>query len=161
MSGSSNRSLTFSFRASRASLVGAGFLLLSTIGACGDSRTEFRGFQCPAGTELVSDENSEGTWMYCWLPGRIPHGPSPSWYPDGTPRSRGNYFDGRWHGASVHYHRNGQKSQEGRYWEGHKLGVWKYWNEEGELTGIDVYDEEIPGLLLEEQLPDERARRGQ
>lgn len=88
--------------------------------------------------------------MFCSLPGRISHGPSASWYRDGTVRGTANYFDGRWHGQSVYYHKNGHKAQEGRFWEGHHVGVWRYWNEQGELRSVDVYDEEIPGLRLKE-----------
>jgi antitoxin component YwqK of YwqJK toxin-antitoxin module len=92
------------------------------------------------------------------------HGPSKSWYENGTQKHEGFYELGKksgnftfWHpngqvsvtgefrdnaphGLWVWWHEMGQKAAIGKYQEGMLVGKWRWWNDEGRLAKSTVYD---------------------
>lgn len=57
-----------------------------------------------------------------------------SYYRDGVVWSEGDYIDGVRNGKTVTYYANGNKYYEGQFAKAKKVGVWKFWNEDGELN---------------------------
>jgi hypothetical protein len=56
---------------------------------------------------------------------------------------------GKQNGKSTTYHENGKKFCEGEYNNDNKIGKWKYWDEQGRLTGEEIYDSD--GKLISEK----------
>ena len=60
-----------------------------------------------------------------------------TFYNDGKPWSQGIYKNGLRQGHAVSWWQNGQKSSEGDYKDGKMIGVWKWWDEQGNVAQKD------------------------
>lgn len=60
-------------------------------------------------------------------------GKATRWFEDGSLQSEINYQDDQMHGAAVYYHPNGKPQFQGNYLNGRKDGIWKTYDEEGNL----------------------------
>lgn len=63
---------------------------------------------------------------------------------DRTLRSEYEMKNNVYHGESTHFFHNGNVSVNGRFEYGHKVGVWKFYNINGDLERIESYVESIP-----------------
>ena len=61
------------------------------------------------------------------------HGKWESYFPNEQLRSVGHFKNGTKHGESIVYFPNGQKRYSGSYKNGKRVGVWRFWDEDGEL----------------------------
>ncbi len=59
------------------------------------------------------------------------HGPISSWYDNGLPRMKGNYYKGVREGQFTWWHSNGTKQLQGSYKKGEKEGHWTWWHSNG------------------------------
>lgn len=66
-------------------------------------------------------------------------GESKSYYDSGQLMKRINYHKGEIHGQAIVYHKNGNKQKEMYYDLSERVGVWKYWNENGQLIRTTNY----------------------
>lgn len=66
-------------------------------------------------------------------------------YPDGTLKSRYDYFDGLYEGIVEEWYENGQRSALKHFKAGKQHGITNYWDQEGTPTKMALYknDEEI------------------
>jgi len=83
----------------------------------------------PSGIKKVEGKkvNGErhGRWVY--------------YYDNGFMWSEGEYYYGKREGYSVVYYKDGRKKMKGQYSEDEKVGVWHFWDEDGNLTkSLDV-----------------------
>lgn len=62
------------------------------------------------------------------------------YYTGGQLMKQINYHKGKRHGKSTIYYRNGTKSMEMYYMQNEKVGVWKYWDNYGQLIKTENYD---------------------
>jgi len=60
-------------------------------------------------------------------------------YPSGKLKSVTRYKNGNGHGKSFKYYENGQKEMEFEWDNNKQIGIWKWWNEKGELTKTKDY----------------------
>lgn len=74
------------------------------------------------------------------ISGGVAHGEWLSFYPDGKIWSKGTYANGLRNGYGVSYYQNGNKSSEGYYKDGNFVGVWKFWDEAGNMQKKDYGD---------------------
>lgn len=134
---------------------------------------------CPPGTNLVGPIGPNGTRITvngrsaaaCMRPDGTSHGPSMTWYEDGSKASSGDYRNGVkeglwcfWHengrisgrgvfrdgkpdGVWVSWYDNQQKESEGSYFEGKHHGQFTYWDRSGHIVKVLKYDH---GKLLDE-----------
>jgi len=75
---------------------------------------------------LNSDVKRNGLWK--------------SYYRDGILWSEGDFVNGIREGKTATYFANGQKYYEGQYSKAKKSGIWKFWNEQGDLVNEIDYD---------------------
>lgn len=68
----------------------------------------------------IKSQRREGEWK--------------SYYRDGTLWSENIYKNGLIDGKTITYFPNGKKRYEGYFKNASKIGVWKFWNEEGEFV---------------------------
>ncbi|MDZ4822821.1 MAG: hypothetical protein SH856_05135 [Flavobacteriales bacterium] len=68
----------------------------------------------------IKSEKRNGTWY--------------SYYNNGNKWSMNTYIDGVLHGPYQTWHENGQLFQVGQLESGKPTGIWKFYNEKGELT---------------------------
>ena len=61
------------------------------------------------------------------------HGSWVVFFDNGKIWSEGMYVNDIREGSSVVYHANGQKYYEGKYKDGKETGVWKFWDEKGNM----------------------------
>lgn len=63
------------------------------------------------------------------------------WYPNGN-KSQEYYYlnNGERHGSFLLYHENGQKRYGGLYQNGKQVGIWRNWDEQGNLIEEKDYD---------------------
>lgn len=145
------------------------------------SMNNFEGYEdlrisCPPGARLVGPlEPNEATLTVngrttgaCKTPDGINHGPSVTWYANGTKANAGEYRNGHkegewkfWHengflsgqgvfhndkpeGSWVSWHDNGQKESEGTYVGGLQQGRFTYWNRESHVTRVLIFDRGNP-----------------
>lgn len=71
------------------------------------------------------------------------------YFNDGKLRSVYEMKNNVYHGKSTHYSHNGNVTVSGMFEFGMKVGLWKYFNNDGELTGIESYVETIPADMKE------------
>ena len=91
----------------------------------------------------LKNEKAEGEWTTFYPDGRlrwqgikengINNGSFTMWYPDGKVKMRGQYKEGGKDGKSTIFHMNGAKWREQWHKKGKPVGIWKTWNETGEL----------------------------
>jgi antitoxin component YwqK of YwqJK toxin-antitoxin module len=62
-----------------------------------------------------------------------------SYFKTGELWSKGSYLNGRNNGPTTAYYKSGKVKYEGMYKNGRKSGVWKFFNEQGELTETKNY----------------------
>ena len=89
------------------------------------------------------DGKPEGLWTTFFPNGRprwqgvkkdgLNHGSFTMWYEDGSKRMKGNYERGKKHGKSTAWHPNAVKWLEQWHHHGAPVGLWKNWNNQGEL----------------------------
>jgi antitoxin component YwqK of YwqJK toxin-antitoxin module len=58
------------------------------------------------------------------------------YYKNGRPMGLTN-FDSTWTGDAIYYYENGNKRSEGHWTNDKQTGIWKNYNNKGELTKID------------------------
>ncbi len=63
-------------------------------------------------------------------------------YSNGQLKSVTRYKNGNGHGKSFKYYENGQKEMEFEWENDKQIGIWKWWNEKGELTKTKDYTTE-------------------
>ena len=63
------------------------------------------------------------------------------WYPEG--RKNGRVIKETKHGPSIMWHLNGMKWREQNHQNGKPVGVWKSWDDRGELLE-EIVHEKIP-----------------
>ena len=63
-------------------------------------------------------------------------------YPSGKLKSVTRYKNGNGHGKSFKYYENGQIEMEFEWDNDKQVGIWKWWNEKGELTKTKDYTTE-------------------
>lgn len=100
---------------------------------------------CPPGTILVGPIGPDGTRLTvngrssaaCMRPDGTSHGPSMTWYVDGSKASSGNYIEGTKEGLWCFWHKNGRLSGRGVFRDGKPDGIWVSWydNEQKESEG--------------------------
>lgn len=56
------------------------------------------------------------------------------YYENGVPQVRENMKEGTKHGKYLCYYKDGKKKTEGKYVDGKRDGIWKWWNEKGEVS---------------------------
>jgi antitoxin component YwqK of YwqJK toxin-antitoxin module len=91
----------------------------------------------------IKNGKSDGKWSTFYPDGKlrwqgvkengINDGPFTMWYPDGKVKMRGQYKQGGKDGKSTIFHMNGEKWREQWHEKGTPVGIWKTWNEAGEL----------------------------
>jgi len=67
----------------------------------------------------------DGNLMWCTDGDGKKHGVFREWWPSGKQKIDARYEHGVQHGPSVTYYENGTKQEEGRYSKGLRLGQWK------------------------------------
>ena len=134
---------------------------------------------CPPSTNLVGPTGPDGTGVTvngrsaaaCMRRDGTNHGPSMTWYEDGSKASAGDYRNGVKEGLWCFWHKNGrisgrgifrngnpdgiwtswydndQKESEGSYFEGKHHGQFIHWDSSGDITKILKYSH---GKLLDE-----------
>jgi len=55
------------------------------------------------------------------------------YFENGTIWCEGSFLDGVDHGQRIVYYENGQKRYEGSYIKGKQTGIWKFWDEDGDV----------------------------
>lgn len=103
--------------------------------------------RCPPGTELVGPVLADGTTVTvndrvtasCLRPDGTPHGPSMTWYGDGSKASEGAYRDGVKEQEWTFWHDNGQISGRGRFRDGKPDGPWQIFDRDGTLVKTTEY----------------------
>jgi len=65
-----------------------------------------------------------------------------NYYLNGRIQSTGHYRNGNGFGEFVYYYENGQKERELEWGKTGAVGIWKWWNEEGQLTQEKDYGAE-------------------
>lgn len=105
--------------------------------------------ECPAGTALRGAAPPDD--VEAWCEGRPDafgrprrHGPSRTWYEDGTLRTEEHWHEGKRDGRFVEYHRNGRKAREGTYRLDDKVGTWTIWFEDGALEERSEWVANVP-----------------
>ncbi|WP_171597590.1 toxin-antitoxin system YwqK family antitoxin [Marinifilum caeruleilacunae] len=61
------------------------------------------------------------------------NGESKTYYSGGQLMKLVTWLKGKIHGRYVEFHENGTKKKEGFWYETKKIGIWKYWDENGNL----------------------------
>lgn len=56
------------------------------------------------------------------------------YYENGVPQVQETMKNGTKHGKYLSYYKTGLKKTEGKYVEGKRDGIWKWWNEKGEVS---------------------------
>jgi antitoxin component YwqK of YwqJK toxin-antitoxin module len=107
-----------------------------TVGFNEDGTLAFKGF--------IKKGKSDGKWSTFFPDGRlrwqggkengINNGPFTMWYPNGKVKMRGNYKQGGKDGESIIFHMNGAKWREQWHENGKPVGIWKTWDETGNLV---------------------------
>jgi antitoxin component YwqK of YwqJK toxin-antitoxin module len=67
------------------------------------------------------------------IAGGVRHGEWITFFRDGTLWSKGTYVNGYREGYGISYFPGGKKSSEGYYLKNKMVGVWKFWDEQGNL----------------------------
>lgn len=71
----------------------------------------------------------------------VNHGKATVWTKEGGPLyEEGIFKDGKLHGLVVRYYPDGKKEFEGTYTEGSQDGAWLYWDKQGRLEKLVVYE---------------------
>jgi antitoxin component YwqK of YwqJK toxin-antitoxin module len=94
---------------------------------------------CPPGTRLVGPTAPGGSARMvngrvtanCVRPDGTPHGPSVTWFANGSKAMAGEYRDGVKEGEWSFWHENGQLSGRGEFSGGKPEGVWVTWHDNG------------------------------
>ena len=76
--------------------------------------------------EYNREGKKDGKWTY--------------WYEDGNKWSEGYFKDGLNHKERTTWHETGEMHYTGNYEMGKRVGVWKFYNEDGELVKEIDYD---------------------
>ena len=107
-----------------------------TVGFNVDGTLAFKGF--------INKGKSDGKWSTFYPDGRlrwqggkengISNGPFTMWYPDGKVKMRGQYKQGGKEGKSTIFHMSGAKWKEQWHEKGKPVGIWKTWDETGNLV---------------------------
>lgn len=70
------------------------------------------------------------------------HGKWIVWYDNGNPWSEGHYKNGKRNGKSITWFENGKMRYEGKYKDDLKVGIWKFYDEQGNFVkSVDVVKE--------------------
>ncbi|MGF6906853.1 toxin-antitoxin system YwqK family antitoxin [Fusobacterium sp. PH5-44] len=69
----------------------------------------------------------------------ISDGPFRYYYDNGALKSTGTYKNGNLNILYVEYHPNGRKKVEGSYDNGKKIGIWKYFDDKGQLENEESF----------------------
>ena len=109
--------------------------------------------QCPEGATLVGAPPPKEYQQRCVKPGNIRHGPSRSWYANGSIRADTNWWDGTKHGEFALWYENGQQRAEGEDYHGRAVGEWTYWDEDGNVTQHRQFSEIHELANLEQSKP--------
>lgn len=87
--------------------------------------------------EFVDRYENGVIYMKGEVSGGIREGEWITFYRSGKEWSRGIYKNGLRQGHGVSYFENGQKSSEGEYKDDKMTGVWKFWDENGNVVEKD------------------------
>ena len=81
------------------------------------------------------------------------HGPFIMWYENGRKRLEGSYDKGKKHGKSIAWHPNGVKWQIKDYSFGNPTGIWKKWDEQGnlisEVSHVEQTEENASTIVID------------
>jgi len=102
---------------------------------------------CPPGTSLVGPVGPSGTGRTvndrltaaCMRPDGTRHGPSVTWYANGSKALAGDYQDGLQEGEWLFWHENGQMSGRGSFQQGKPHGTWTTWHDNGQKESEGSY----------------------
>jgi|GEM_PF-5816412 len=123
----------------------AGMFLITTIWlalliAC-DNKPEIAPLtDCPGRARLVGAFPPLGYGQRCEKSKGSRHGPSRFWHKNGQRSADTEWWDGRKHGKFTLWYPNGQKRAEGQHDRMEPAGIWKYWDEKGELVQQKDFD---------------------
>ncbi len=98
-------------------------LILVTIfvTACNQKPESLENLVCKDGKTFIKEDND----LYS--------GEVVTFYQNGQKQLVELVKDGKKHGKHINYYKTGQKKVEGEYENGKRKGVWKWWNEKGEV----------------------------
>ncbi len=75
------------------------------------------------------------------------------WYETGRKRLEGSYDKGKKHGKSIAWHPNGVKWQIKDYSFGNPTGIWKKWDEQGnlisEVSHVEQTEENASTIVID------------
>lgn len=75
---------------------------------------------------MLKDGKREGVWK--------------SFYENGLPWSETTFVDGKKEGPTISWYENGQKRYEGFFKNDVESGLWKFWDDQGNLATKKDYD---------------------
>jgi hypothetical protein len=98
-------------------------------------------FKCPPGAKDSGYQPGNVVrWCQIQKDGRLLyHGPVWRWHRNGTLESKENYIYGNADGDTPSWYENGKQSSHGLFKNGSKVGLWKYWDEKGQLSTDVTY----------------------
>ena len=115
---------------------GAVLALLGLAGCHGD---------CPSGAQLSGKKPPAGQVQWCARPDGSKHGAWREWYPNGTPKSAGDYADGKMEGKWQTFYEDGSLKGEGVYKGGFKDGTWTQYYSKADGGGKNRVEEHHAG----------------
>lgn len=96
------------------------------------------GGSCGTGTEIAGGFPPEARGMYCRYPttkGPVKHGKFFKWWPDGSVRMQGEFWQGKKHGTWISFLPNGRKKKQEIYYAGQRQSSVRF-NEKGEEEAV-------------------------
>ncbi len=93
------------------------------------------------------DCDSAHKTLWCARPDGMRHGPQRSWFDHGerkTPRSTGQYKDGRKEGKWTWWYRNGKRRSVGAYEGDQRTGAWTIWYDNGQKNEAGRFAKDVP-----------------
>jgi antitoxin component YwqK of YwqJK toxin-antitoxin module len=104
---------------------------------------------CPPGTSLADPVGSDGSPRTingriaadCIKPDGTRHGPSVTWYANGSKALAGEYREDLKEGQWSYWHENGQLSGHGNFSEDKPEGTWVTWHDNGQKESEGFYVE--------------------
>lgn len=89
-------------------------------------------------------ENGQKRQEGSYNPERKKHGKWTSWYENGNKWSEGYFFEGLNDKKHSGWHENGELHFTGRLDKGKRIGVWKFYDDKGNLAKEVDYDKAVP-----------------
>lgn len=96
------------------------------------------GGSCGAGTEKAGGYPPDSRSLHCRYPttkGPVKHGKFYKWWPDGSVRVEGEFWQGKKHGTWISYLPNGRKKRQEVYYAGKRQSAVRF-NDKGEAEPL-------------------------